>query len=245
MRRGGESRAPTDARAQESTARRANRALNVVGGAVLSSPRPCGECRPSLQRRSTGVRGSRRTDERGCASGFHRDHQCGTRPDPPPQRFRMLDGGCAQASSPTAWSRGQRGTSGRLRAVFEAQPIGIVPDTLPTGAQLRYAAIADSSGLQARPSGSGVWRVLLELSETRYGPSPDFSVVTMLPFTREARWAYRIVFPRYVAGGVWAAVDPARRPPIRYANTITGFIEVTQAGERYATSRSTFSSKIS
>jgi hypothetical protein len=114
----------------------------------------------------------------------------------------------------------QLGKSGRLRATFTTSG-GINPDTLPAGAELRYAQGADTAAV---PQRAGVWRLLISMGKALQ-PVSDFSVITMLPF--EAKKAGRI--GGYLIGS-WPAEHggrgPAKAPADRYANP-KGFIEVT------------------
>lgn len=114
----------------------------------------------------------------------------------------------------------QLGKSGRMRATFQTSG-GIRPDTLPPGAELKYAQGADTT---AQPVRAGVWKVLLALGNA-LKPVSDFSVITMLPF--EAKKSGRI--GSYLIGS-WpaerGASGPPKAPTDRYANP-TGFIEVT------------------
>ena len=112
------------------------------------------------------------------------------------------------------------GKSGRLRATFQTSG-GVHPDSLPAGAELRYAQGRDTVAAPSRP---GVWRVLLAAGKALQ-PITDFSVITMLPF--EAKKSGRI--GTYLIGS-WpserGAVGPKKAPADRYANP-RGFIEVT------------------
>ncbi|HET9425466.1 MAG TPA: hypothetical protein VFO55_08850 [Gemmatimonadaceae bacterium] len=114
----------------------------------------------------------------------------------------------------------QMGKSGRVRASFQTSG-GIRPDSLPPGAELRYASGGDTA---AAPRGAGVWKVLISMGKALQ-PVTDFSVITMLPF--EAKKSGRI--GTYLIGS-WpserGAVGPKKAPADRYANP-SGFIEVT------------------
>jgi hypothetical protein len=114
----------------------------------------------------------------------------------------------------------QMGKSGRLRAAFQTSG-GVTADSLPAGAELRYAQGADTSVTPERP---GVWRVLLSMGRA-LKPVADFSVIRMLPFESKVGGkigSYRI--------GSWPAEHgargPGKAPADRYANP-KGFIEVT------------------
>jgi hypothetical protein len=115
---------------------------------------------------------------------------------------------------------GQMGKSGRLRAAFGTTG-GVTADSLPEGAQLRYAQGADTAAAPGKP---GVWRVLISVGQA-LKPLADFSVIRMLPF--EAKVGGRIGTYRV---GSWPAEygarGPSRAPADRYANP-SGFIEVT------------------
>jgi hypothetical protein len=114
----------------------------------------------------------------------------------------------------------QLGKSGRLRASFQTTG-GVTADSLPAGAELRYAQGADTSASPGRP---GVWRVLIAMGQA-LKPISDFSVIRMLPF--ESKVGGRIGSYRI---GSWpgesGARGPSRAPADRYANP-KGFIEVT------------------
>jgi hypothetical protein len=118
----------------------------------------------------------------------------------------------------------QMGKSGRLRATFQTSG-GIHPDTLPAGAELRYAQGADTA---ATPGRAGVWRLLISMGRALQ-PVSDFSVITMLPF--EAKKSGRI--GSYLIGS-WpsehGARGPSKAPPDRYANP-SGFVEVTRENQ--------------
>ena len=116
--------------------------------------------------------------------------------------------------------KGQMGKSGRLRASFQTSG-GVTVDSLPEGAELRYAAGADTAAAPGRP---GVWRVLISVGQA-LKPIADFSVIRMLPFESKVEGrigSYRI--------GSWpgerGARGPGKAPSDRYANP-KGFIEVT------------------
>lgn len=118
----------------------------------------------------------------------------------------------------------QMGKSGKLRATFRTSG-GINPDTLPPGAELRYAQGADTA---AAPGRAGVWKLLISMGKALQ-PVSDFSVVTMLPF--EAKKQGRI--GSYLIGS-WpserGARGPSKAPADRYANP-SGFIEVTRENQ--------------
>ena len=114
----------------------------------------------------------------------------------------------------------QMGKSGRLRASFQTSG-GVAADSLPAGAELRYAQGADTAAAPGKP---GVWQVLLSMGQA-LKPIADFSVIRMLPFESKVNGrigGYRI--------GSWPAEHgargPSKAPADRYANP-TGFIEVT------------------
>lgn len=115
----------------------------------------------------------------------------------------------------------QLGKSGRLRASFQTSG-GVTADTMPAGAELRYAQGSDTVNA---PSRTGVWRVLVAVGQA-LKPISDFSVITMLPF--ESKVAGRIGSYRI---GSWPGErgpvsGPKKAPADRYANP-KGFIEVT------------------
>lgn len=118
----------------------------------------------------------------------------------------------------------QLGKSGRLRASFQTSG-GVTADSLPPGAELRYAQGADTT---STPTRTGVWKVLLSIGHG-LKPISDFSVITMLPFESKVGGkigTYRI--------GSWpgerGARGPSKAPADRYANP-KGFIEVTRENQ--------------
>ena len=114
----------------------------------------------------------------------------------------------------------QMGKSGRLRAAFQTSG-GVTADSLPAGAELRYAQGADTVTAPGKP---GVWSVLLSMGHA-LKPITDFSVIRMLPFESKVGGkigTYRIgSWP-----GEYGARVPTKAPADRYANP-KGFIEVT------------------
>ena len=118
----------------------------------------------------------------------------------------------------------QLGKSGKLRATFKTSG-GVQPDTLPPGAQIKYAQGADTA---AQPTHSGVWNLVVSVGNA-IRPVADFSVITMLPFS--AKQGGRI--GGYLIGS-WpserGAKGPGNAPADRYANPV-GFIEVTPENE--------------
>jgi hypothetical protein len=114
----------------------------------------------------------------------------------------------------------QMGKSGRLRATFQTSG-GVTADSLPAGAELKYAQGSDTATAPAKP---GVWRVLISVGQS-LKPLADFSVIRMLPF--ESKVAGKIGSYRI---GSWpqeyGARTPTKAPADRYANP-KGFIEVT------------------
>ncbi len=121
----------------------------------------------------------------------------------------------------------ERGTSGKLEATFQPAPAALVADTLPLGAELRYTQ-RDSAHTVGRPTGSGIWRVVLAVGNA-LRPVTDFSVVTMLPFSAKQQGR---IGTYYI--GNWpaerGAKAPSKAPPDRYDNP-SGFIEVTLANK--------------
>jgi hypothetical protein len=118
----------------------------------------------------------------------------------------------------------QRGISGKLRVSFQTSG-GVNPDTMPEGAQLRYAQGADTI---AQPTKTGVWSLLLSIGNA-LKPVTNFSVVTMLPFS--AKQGNHI--GSYLIGnwpGEKGIGGPKKAPADRYANP-SGFIEITPQNE--------------
>ena len=115
----------------------------------------------------------------------------------------------------------ERGASGKLKAAIEPEPRPLTPDTLPSGAQLRYSRGGDVAPV---PRGSGVWRVLLAVGNA-VRPVTSFNVITMLPFSAKKNGRVGLYYV-----GTWPSergkVGPARAPAAAYANP-AGFIEVT------------------
>ena len=114
----------------------------------------------------------------------------------------------------------QLGKSGKLRATFQTSG-GVTVDSLPAGAEVKYAQGTDTMSAPAKP---GVWKVLIAVGQA-LKPISDFSVIRMLPFENKVAGkigSYRI--------GSWpqeyGARTPTKAPADRYANP-RGFIEVT------------------
>ena len=116
----------------------------------------------------------------------------------------------------------ERGASGKLKAAIEPEPRPLTPDTLPSGAQLRYSRGGD---VAPAPRGSGVWRVLLAVGNA-VRPVASFNVITMLPFSAKKNGRVGLYYV-----GTWPSergkVGPGRAPAAAYANP-EGFIEVTR-----------------
>jgi hypothetical protein len=118
----------------------------------------------------------------------------------------------------------QRGASGKLQATFQTGTHGIVADTLPPGAEVRYTPAGDSTSGVVQPTRPGIWRVALAVGNA-LRPVGDFNVITMLPFSAKERGKIGTYFI-----GSWPAErgagGPKKAPADRYANP-SGFIEVT------------------
>jgi hypothetical protein len=119
--------------------------------------------------------------------------------------------------------RERRGTSGKLRVVFQTDSAPLAVDSIPEGAEVRYSR--DSASALSSPQGHGIWKVVLAIGNA-LRPLGDFSLVTMVPFS--AKQSGRIGEYRIVS---WpsehGARGPSHAPSDRYANP-TGFIEVTR-----------------
>ena len=119
-----------------------------------------------------------------------------------------------------------RGFSGKLRAVIDTSGKGIAADTLPPGAELRYAESGDIAQADTQPSGAGVWRVVIAIGNA-IKPVTDFSVITMEPFSAKSKGRIGLYYL-----GSWPSesarrrVGPAKAPPSSYAAP-PGFIQVT------------------
>lgn len=115
----------------------------------------------------------------------------------------------------------ERGTSGKLRAVFQSTPGTLRADSLPAGARLQYS---EGGQVASAPKGAGVWSVLLAIGNA-VRPVANFSVITMLPFSAKQNGRIGGYFV-----GNWPSehgpVGPAKAPAGEYGNP-SGFIEVT------------------
>jgi uncharacterized protein YcbK (DUF882 family) len=121
----------------------------------------------------------------------------------------------------------ERGLSGKLRAAIDTTTEGITPDSLPSGATLRYTAGGDVSRADSEPSGAGVWSVALAIGNA-IRPITDFSLITELPFSAKTRGKIGFYYiGSWPAERAKAKVGPAKAPTTSYANP-AGFIEVTK-----------------
>ena len=121
-----------------------------------------------------------------------------------------------------------RGISGKLRAAIDTSAENVEPDSLPPGAELRYAAGGDVTPADTAPRGAGVWSVALAIGNA-IKPITDFNVITELPFSAKSKGKIGLYYI-----GNWPAergrskrVGPKKAPATSYANP-SGFIKVSQ-----------------
>jgi uncharacterized protein YcbK (DUF882 family) len=120
--------------------------------------------------------------------------------------------------------------SGKLRAAIDTTRTGIEPDSLPPGAEVRYAAGGDVSQVDSQPRGAGIWNVAIAIGNA-IRPVSDFSVITTLPFSAKNKGRIGLYYI-----GNWPAersrgrVGTSKAPATAYANP-SGFIQVTQETE--------------
>jgi uncharacterized protein YcbK (DUF882 family) len=122
-----------------------------------------------------------------------------------------------------------RGLSGKLRATIDTSIHGVMPESLPPGAQLRYSEGGDVSPVDSAPQGPGVWSVALAIGNA-IRPITDFSVITELPFNAKSRGRIGLYYLGNWPGERGKKVGPSKAPSSAYANP-AGFIEVTQANQ--------------
>jgi hypothetical protein len=123
-----------------------------------------------------------------------------------------------------------RGASGKLRAVIDTSGKGIVPDTLPPGAELRYSEGGDITPADTQPAGAGVWSVALAVGNA-IRPITDLSVITEEPFSAKSKGRIGLYYiGNWPAERGKAKVGPSKAPPTAYANP-SGFIQVTPQNE--------------
>ncbi|HVE78948.1 MAG TPA: hypothetical protein VNA89_08810 [Gemmatimonadaceae bacterium] len=115
-----------------------------------------------------------------------------------------------------------RGESGKLRAHVQQAGEPLPERPLPTGAELRVASGADSTGLAA-PPGSGVWRLALKVGAA-IKPVTDLNVIALTPFSEKRRGRIGLYYI-----GSWPG-ERGRARRSGYANP-SGFIEVTPANQ--------------
>jgi hypothetical protein len=122
-----------------------------------------------------------------------------------------------------------RGVSGKLRATIDTSIAGVAPDSLPSGAELRYSVGGEVAGqAESEPQGAGVWRVAVAVGNA-IRPLSDFNVITTLPFSAKERGRIGLYYI-----GIWPGearrrrrLGPKKAPATTYANP-SGFIEVTE-----------------
>ncbi len=161
--------------------------------------------------------------ERGDAPVVARQLAGGTTPmssNAPPAAAFLLD---ALATQLIDWEE-VRGVSGDVRVILqEAGDTLALPGALPPDARIAYvpagSTLADSlaaarQAAESRPSGPGIWNLLLSLGDVVRGV-PSLSVVTLVPASQIERGrlgSYRI--------GEWPSGEGAYAPP-------RGFVQVT------------------
>lgn len=99
----------------------------------------------------------------------------------PPETPYLLDAALRRFGGQTDL----RGMSGAVRIAVQAPGDSIaLPDSLPAGARIEYAAAAADSGGAATPSGPGIWNLLLRIGDAMK-PVPDFSIVRLVPLSEK------------------------------------------------------------
>jgi len=119
-----------------------------------------------------------------------------------------------------------RGLSGKLRATIDTSARGVVPESLPPGAELRFSEGGDVSQVDSAPQGPGVWSVALAIGNA-IRPIADFSVITELPFSAKSRGRIGLYYIGNWPGERARKVGPSKAPSSAYANP-SGFIKVTE-----------------
>ena len=116
-----------------------------------------------------------------------------------------------------------RGESGRLRVAIRQPGDTVLPDSLPTGAEVRFesGAHAQVNDSVVAPREAGVWDVAIQVGQA-IKPIADFNVITLRPFRDKRRGRIGLYFI-----GSWPGESGrARNRGPQYANP-DGFIEVT------------------
>lgn len=121
---------------------------------------------------------------------------------------------------------GERGASGKLRVEIAPANTAVHPDSLPSGARVRYSEagdVADSSA--SAPRGSGVWQIAIEIGNA-LRPISDFSLISLVPLSERENGRIGNYFI-----GRWPTENtrvkaPTKAPAGRYAPP-SGLIEVT------------------
>lgn len=116
---------------------------------------------------------------------------------------------------------GQRGASGKLKAVFQPTPAPLRIDSLPAGGHLAYRQGGD---VAPAPKGAGIWSVLLSFGKS-LKPVANFNVISMLPFSAKQNGRIGLY---YIGSwpGEHGVSGPKKAPPGAYGNP-AGFIQVT------------------
>ena len=131
-------------------------------------------------------------------------------PDAAPQAVYLLDAAMRGFSANEF-----RGQSGAVNVVIQAPGDTIAtPDSLPTGAQLRYGTTpSDTAGTQAPPRQPGIWNLLVAIKGA-VRTVPDLNVVTLVPLSEKRAGkigSYSIGSWPYEKGG--KPRSPAYAPP--------------------------------
>ena len=123
-----------------------------------------------------------------------------------------------------------RGLSGKLRAVIDTGTADVEPDSLPPGADVRYAAGGEVAAADTSPTTPGIWHVAVAIGDA-IRPVADLSVIKELPFSAKRNGRIGLYYignwPSEKRGG---ATGPKKAPPARYANP-SGFIQVTRENQ--------------
>lgn len=133
-------------------------------------------------------------------------------PEAPPPAAYLLDAVMAGFAS-----KEFHGASGAVRVVVRKPGEAVAVDSLPSGAQLRYAEGTDTSATPARP---GVWNVLVAMGNA-IRPVQNLTVLTLVPLSEKRAGRignYSIGSWPYERGG--RPRSPAYAPP-------AGLIRVT------------------
>ena len=113
-----------------------------------------------------------------------------------------------------------RGTSGKLRATFQAEPGAIPTDTAREA--IRYERGGE---VATAPKGAGIWRVLIAFGNAMR-PVSNYNVIALTPFSAKKNGRVGLYYI-----GNWpterGAAGPSKAPSGAYAPP-AGFIEVTR-----------------